>query len=235
MSPPPFDAGATAAEAVARAQAPPDAKRPLFRELPPAPPFPIEALGALRPAAEAIHAITQAPTAVCAQSVLAAATLAVQPHYDVGLPGAGRRPLTGLFLTVAESGERKTSVDRLALHPVVATEQRWAARDDAERKFHVHDHEAWKATRDAAKKKCKGNRAAMAHELEAIGPEPRPPPPAMLLVADPTPEALVMHLAEGRPWAGLFTSEGGLLLGGAAFSDESLAPNRCAAQYTVGW
>ena len=43
----------------------------------------------------------------------------------------------------------------------------------------------------------------------------------MVLVADPTPEALVMHLADGRPWGGLFTSEGGMLLGGAAFNDEA--------------
>jgi len=42
----------------------------------------------------------------------------------------------------------------------------------------------------------------------------------MLLVADPTPEALVMHLGDGgRPWAGLFASAGGLLLGGAAFAE----------------
>ncbi len=43
----------------------------------------------------------------------------------------------------------------------------------------------------------------------------------MLLVADPTPEALVMHLADGRPWGGLYCAEAGLLIGGAAFSDES--------------
>jgi hypothetical protein len=30
-----------------------------------------------------------------------------------------------------------------------------------------------------------------------------------------------MHLAEGRPWGGVFTAEGGLLIGGAAFGDES--------------
>jgi hypothetical protein len=43
----------------------------------------------------------------------------------------------------------------------------------------------------------------------------------MLLVADPTPEALVLHLADSRPWAGVFTAEGGILLGGSAFNDES--------------
>jgi hypothetical protein len=42
----------------------------------------------------------------------------------------------------------------------------------------------------------------------------------MLLIADPTPEALVLHLA-GRPWGGVFTAEGGILVGGSAFNDES--------------
>ena len=53
-------------------------KRPLFRELPSATPYPVDALGPLKPAAEAIHLLTQAPVELCAQSVMAAATLAIQ-------------------------------------------------------------------------------------------------------------------------------------------------------------
>ena len=98
-------------------------KRPLFRELPPAQPYPMAALGKLRPAAEATHLMTQAPMALCAQSVLAAAALAIQAHYDVILPGGGQKPLTQLFLSIAESGERKSSVDRIALRPVAMFEE----------------------------------------------------------------------------------------------------------------
>jgi hypothetical protein len=54
-----------------------------------------------------------------------------------------------------------------------------------------------------------------------LGPEPKPPPHPMLLISDPTPEALILHLAEGRPWGGVFTAEGGLLIGGVAFGDEA--------------
>lgn len=43
----------------------------------------------------------------------------------------------------------------------------------------------------------------------------------MLLIADPSPEALAMHLADGRPWAGLFTDEAAILVGGHAFNDET--------------
>ena len=55
----------------------------------------------------------------------------------------------------------------------------------------------------------------------------------MLLVADPTPEALILHLRDSRPWAGLFTAEGGVLLGGSAFSDDSRM--RTGALLNVLW
>lgn len=198
----------------------PDRKRPLFRPLPPAPVFPMHALGTLQNAAEAIQMRTQAPDAICGQSVLAAATLAVQAHRDVNLPGGGCRPLTGLFASVAESGERKTSVDRLALAPAYFVEEQWRREREGQMHTFVNDMDAWKAAREAAKKKDKGNRAGVRDALNAIGPEPKAPPQAMLLVEDFSPEALVLHLRDSRPWAGVFTSEGGVLIGGHAFNSE---------------
>jgi hypothetical protein len=216
----PFDAEAIAADAVARSGAEPDPRRPLFRPLPPAPAFPMHALGALREPVEAIQMRTQAPAAMCAQSGLGAATLAVQAHRDVELPGSGRRPLTGLFGSVAESGERKTAVDRIALAPAYRIEEKWRQEREGQINAFVNDLDAWKAARDALKKKYKGDRAAIRDALNAVGPEPKPPPQAMLLVEDFTPEALVLHLRDARPWAGVFTSEGGVLVGGHAFNDE---------------
>ena len=71
----------------------PEPPRPLARAMPPADPFPVDSLGnVLGAAARAIHDRTQAPMAICAQSVLAASTLAVQGHADVELPtGQSRR------------------------------------------------------------------------------------------------------------------------------------------------
>src|SRR5262245_16384928 len=52
---------------------------PLRRPLPPADPYPIDALGPiLSAAAQRIHDVVQAPAALCGQSILAAAALAVQ-------------------------------------------------------------------------------------------------------------------------------------------------------------
>jgi hypothetical protein len=131
---PPFDADAIAAEAVARAGPTPDPKRPLFRPLPPAKPFPMRALGAL----------------------------------------------------------------------------------------YANDLDAWKAARETAKKAHKGDRDAICDALDAVGAEPKAPPQAMLLVDDFSPEALELHLRDSRPWAGVFTSEGGMLVGGHAFNNEKV-------------
>jgi hypothetical protein len=211
----------------------PEAPRPLFRPPPPALDFPARALGPLRDPAEAVQMVVQAPLALCAQSVLSATTLAVQPHRDVLLPGAGRRPLTEMYASVAESGERKTAVDRLALAAVYRVEARW--RDDGRAAIgrHEADHAAWKAAAEAIKKKGRGDRAMIRDGLINLGPEPKPPPHSMLLVADPTPEGLVLHLAGGRPSGGVFTSEGGVLVGGAAFNDESRM--RTGALFNTLW
>jgi hypothetical protein len=227
----PFDANAVALEAKYSVAAQEDQKRPLYRELPPALDFPIDALGPLRRAAEAIQEFTQAPPAICAQSVMAGATLAAQAHYDVELPGPGIRPLTGIFSSVAGSGDRKSSVDRLATRPILQAEERFRRENQSAMEAYANDKEAWEAARQKAKKK--GSRAEIRAALSEIGPEPKPPPSPMLLVADPRPEALVLQMSQGRPWAGVFTAEAGLLIGGAAFNDETRM--RTGALLNVLW
>lgn len=225
------DAAAFAQVQAAEMKVPPE-KRPLFRERPAAQPFPIDALGPLREAALAIHQRTQAPLAMCAQSALAAATLAAQAQRDVILPGGGRKPLTAIFVSIAESGERKSSVDRVALAAVYQVEQEWRQQSEAERLAYLNAKAAWDSAREKAKR-GKNDMVTIRKALDAIGPEPKAPPHPMLLVADPTPEALTLHLGQGRPMAGVFTAEGGLLIGGAAFNDE--AKMRTAALLNTLW
>ena len=89
----------------------PEPPRPLMRELPPADPFPVDALGdVLAPATSALHDRVRAPIAIGAQSTLGAAALAVQSHADVDLPigGGSGKPVSCYFVTVAATGERKS-------------------------------------------------------------------------------------------------------------------------------
>ena len=128
--------------------------RPLIREVPEPEPFPVGELGdILAPAALAIHDRVQAPLAICAQSVLAAATLAVQAHADVVLPignGSQVRPISNYFVSIAASGERKSACDAEATRPI--REHEVALREAYQKDLfdYRNEHEAWKTAREKA-------------------------------------------------------------------------------------
>lgn len=108
--------------------------QPLLRAIPSGEPYPLEALGPLRDAVEAVADISQAPAAIAAQSALSVASLAVQGFADVETLG-GDAPCSLFCLTIAESGERKSTCDRLLMHGVrehekATTTDHRAARDD---------------------------------------------------------------------------------------------------------
>ena len=69
-------------------------------------------------ATHAIASKVQVPEAIAAQSVLATAALAAQPHADVVLPFGQTRPLSLFLVTIAASGDRKSSADNEALRPI---------------------------------------------------------------------------------------------------------------------
>jgi Protein of unknown function (DUF3987) len=192
----------------------PELPRPLMRELPPADPFPVEALGdVLAPAARAINDRVQAPLAICGQSVLAAATLAVQAHADVELPTPQVKPLTNYHLTIAATGERKTAVDTEALWPVRKREAALREKHDGERREHENSRLAWEKARDAATKAAKGDRARIKTALDALGPAPLPPLEPLLTCPEPTYEGLCRLFASDWSSLGIFASEGGQFIG----------------------
>jgi hypothetical protein len=195
--------------------------RPLIRELPPADPFPIDALGdVLGSAAMAIHERVRCPLAICGQSVIAAATLAIQAHADVELPTGHVRPISNFFVTIAETGERKTAADSEALWPVRKREKALREAYDEALPSYENQKIAWEKARDLAVKKAKGDRGAIEFALDTIGPSPTPPLSPMLTCPEPTYEGLCKYLQYGQPSVGVFSSEGGQFIGGHGMSDE---------------
>lgn len=208
--------------------------RPLFRELPPPAEFPLEALGSvLGPAASAIHRRIQAPIALCAQSVLATATLAAQGRADVLLPFGQRRPLSGYFVGVAQSGERKTAVDTLAIEPIHRRELELRERYRHEVVAYRARLEAWQAERKRILADRRLSREERERKLLLLGEEPRKPPYPMLVCNEPTLEGLFRLLRDGPRSVGIFSSESGQLIGGHALSDENRL--KTAAGLSAGW
>jgi hypothetical protein len=212
----------------------PEAPRPLMRDVPPADPFPVDALGdVLAAAAHAIHDRVQAPIAICGQSVLAAATLAVQAHADVELPTRQLRPLTNFYMTIAATGERKTAVDAEALWSARKREAALRERYEAEQSDHQNAKLAWEKARDAAVKSGKGDRARIKAALDGLGPAPPPPLIPLLTCPEPTYEGVIKLFAVGWPSLGIFAAEGGQFIGGHGMSDE--AKLRTAAGLSAAW
>jgi Protein of unknown function (DUF3987) len=210
--------------------------RPLRRD-PGAPdPFPIEALGeVLGAAAKAIHEKVQAPIAICAQSVLAAATLVVQARADIQLPTGQARPLSGYFLTVAGSGERKTSADREALWPIFHHERNLREQHEAELPAYLNARDAWEKQRVQilGNKKQYPDPASKRVALDELGPAPVAPLHPMLVCPEPTFEGLERLFAVGQPSMGVFSGEGGQFVGGHGMQKE--AKLRTAAALSGLW
>jgi len=223
MSPP--DGAAEVRQIIGTAEeVKPEPPRPLMRELSPADPFPIDALGdVLGAAARGIHDRVQAPIAIGAQSVLAAAVLAVQGHADVVLPiGDGSaKPGSCYFITVAATGERKSECDKQALWPIDKREAALREATARDMGAYVNDKAAWDKAREHAQKTGKGDRAAIKAALDALGPPPAPPLEPMLTCPEPTFEGLCKLLAIGWPSVGIFATEGGQFIGGHGMSDDN--------------
>ena len=83
------------------------------------PPYPVDALGELLGnAAKALAYHVQAPLGMAGQSVLAVTSLAVQGHVNVKKGNVGTSPTTLYCLTIAASGERKSTLDGRTVKPI---------------------------------------------------------------------------------------------------------------------
>lgn len=222
---PPRDGAAEARRLIDMAEdVRPEPPRLLTRELPPADPYPVDALGGvLGSAAHAIHDRVQAPLAICGQSVLGAAALAAQGHADVVLPiGPGQtRPLSLYLVSIAASGERKSACDTEALWPVRKRETALREAYGAELPHWENAKTAWEKAREAAVKRGKGDRAAIEQALNALGAKPAAPLHPMLTCPEPTFEGLCRLFAGGWPSLGIFAAEGGQFIGGHGMSEDN--------------
>jgi putative DNA primase/helicase len=195
--------------------------------------YPLGALPeAIRGAVSDVIDAVQAPPEMVASSALAVASIAAQSMADVRRSETLTGPCSLYFLTVAESGDRKSTVDRLLGRAV--REFQDSQRDAAKATIagHQADLAAWQAKRDAVNDKMTGaaksgkqgdldgHRADLA-QLETGRPDaPRVP---RLLFEDVTSEKLGKALATEWPSAGIFSSEGGAVLGGHSMGKDSIA------------
>jgi len=195
---------------------------PLFPELLPAEPYPVEALGpVLGRAAAAIAHRVQVPDAMAAQSVLAAAALAAQAHADVTLPYGQVRPLSLFLVTVAASGDRKSSSDNEAIWPVVTREKALRAEHAEAMKQWKVEQAAWTAQKRKVENDGKLDLDGRKSSLALLGDESPKPLAPFLHTGDLTAEGLTKNWGDAHAALGIFTAEGGTFTGGHAMSDDN--------------
>lgn len=206
---------------------------PLRRPLPPAAPYPMEALGSvLGNAARAIHDTVKAPAAMCGTSLLAAASLAAQAQANVKHDSFDE-PLSLWAVTIGESGERKSAVDKWALGAHRKHEKKAQAAYHDELKVFITEQAAYNAACQKAKSSGKGDRAAIRAALQAVGDAPDAPLVPILTMGEPTLEGAQKQLINGWPSLGLFSDDAGEFLGGFSMSREN--KTRTAASLSRLW
>ena len=194
--------------------------------------FPIDALGPiLKPAVLKIQEMIQAPLAMCGQSVLAGASLALQGLIDIEIDGR-RRPVSEYFLSVGGTGERKTAVDEAALAPHRIRDRELYDNYLLEKELHTVDLDIWNSLKKDLKSKATSPEESKS-EIKELGPKPPPPLLPFMFTSEPTVEGLTRLLSDGRPSMGVFSDEGGMMVGGYSFSKEKVLHS--GASYSKFW
>ena len=192
-------------------------------------PYPVDALPeVIRLAVEEVQGFTKAPAAMVACSALANLSLAAQAHHDVQRAEKLSGAIGLYFLVIAESGERKSTCDKIfsAVLRDYETQQQEDAKPDVKR--YNADITGWEAIRsgivDAIKQAAKNAKDTGQAENDLRKHEdmkPEPPRVPRLIYSDFTPEALTYSLAKTWPSGGVISSEAGAVFGSHGMGKDS--------------
>lgn len=195
--------------------------------------YPIEHLPEdIRGAIEEVQSFVQAPIPLVAASALAAISLAGQAHVDAERDKHLKGPAGLFFLTIADSGERKSSCDGYFSSAIKHYEKAEEIKAKPEIQNYEADLKAWTAKSGGLTEKIRqlskdgkptNAQEAALRELEREKPV-RPKVPK-LYYSDVTPEALGFCLATKWPSAGIVSSEAGSVFGSHAMGKESAMRN----------
>ncbi|STX44499.1 5' DNA primase TraC [Legionella donaldsonii] len=204
-------------------------------------PYPLDALPSIiRDAVIEVQNYTKAPIALVAASALSAISLACQTYIDIKRDEKLCGP-TGLFMvTIADSGERKSTCDNFFTKSIYEYEQKQA--DAAKPLFKDYNAKmaAWQAKGEGIKTeirklagKGKDTKQLESSLIDLEHVKPEPPKVPRLIYSDVTPEALKSNLAMVWPSAGIISSEGGIVFGAHGMNKDTAMRN--LSTYNQGW
>jgi putative DNA primase/helicase len=195
--------------------------------------YPVDALpDTIRAAMEEVQSFVQAPVPLVASSALAALSLAIQAHVDAKRAEKLHGPVSLFLLTIADSGERKSTCDCFFTSAIRQYQETQAEAMKPAIKEYQAAIKAWEAERDGilsavkdAAKKGKPTDKLRADLAQLQQDKPERPRIPRLLYADATPEALAYGLAEQWPSGGVVSAEAGAVLGAHGMGKDSVMRN----------
>lgn len=196
-------------------------------------PYPLDALpDTIRAAVEEVAGFVKAPAALVASSALAALSLACQAHIDAKRAEKLHGPVGLFLLTIADSGERKSTCDGFFVTSIRQYQEEQAEAMKPAIKEHEAAIAAWGAERDGllsavkdAGKKGKPTDKLRADLAQLQQEKPEPPRVPRLILGDETPENLAWSLAKQWPSAGVLSSEAGVVFGSHGMGKDSAMRN----------
>ncbi|MBJ9596416.1 DUF3987 domain-containing protein [Citrobacter werkmanii] len=190
--------------------------------------FPVDLLPVLiKSTIYEVHQITKAPIPLIGASVLGAISLVCQSQIDVIRPGNLRGPVSLFLLTLAGSGERKTTVDNLLMEPLKRFEEQ--LNEDYLEKYsdYLIELNAVKTeikalnTELRAQVRRKEDTLEIKKALNAAHKSlPKPPVKYKMTFNDATPAAIKEFLCKER-WksVGIMSDEAGAIFNGHTLKD----------------
>jgi putative DNA primase/helicase len=195
-------------------------------------PYPSEALPDLvRGAVEEVQGFVKAPTPLVAASALGAVSIAVQGQFNVKRAERLTGPTSLYFLSIADSGERKSSCDGYFTQSIRDFEQ--SQRDSLKslQREYAAKLKVFEARESGLKDRlrklsCDGKSVSDVQNrlFELQDEKPTPPKIPRLIYADATPEALAQGLRHW-PSAGVISAEAGVFFGAHGMNPDNAMRN----------
>lgn len=162
---------------------------------------------------------------MCAFGAMATAC---QKHVDVQMPTGHKVPTSLMLLTIADSGERKTTTQNNFFEAINHLNDAAHRTNEGALMEHRVEHQLWSTrkrhlertySKYAAQEDGVATQASLKAIAEHVRAEPQPPRSAKFLYEDTTPQALVQMLYENASNGCLLTSEASSIFSGKALGE----------------
>ncbi len=194
-------------------------------------PYPLDALpDRIRVATEEVLSFSKAPVAMVASCALSAVSLAIQAQIDAKRADKLQGPASLFLLTIADSGERKSTCDGFFTQAIRDYEASQAEAAKPILKAYKAALSAWDSKHNGIKDKIRlfskeGKSTREQETLLAELEKPEAPRVPRLIYADATPEALAYSLSKAWPSGGVLSAEAGIVFGAHGMGADAIMRN----------